>query len=87
MVSYGNTPSTFVVLGKITNAPPVKSIEFKATVDDTGKISVPASAKDALRGKKVKVTLSYDSDDDPSSPDEVHYTKGYDQKDTLYDKY
>ncbi len=64
----------------------MESMEFEVTVDDTGKISVPASAKDALRGKKVKVTLSYESDANSSS-DDVHYNKGYDQKDTLYDAY
>jgi hypothetical protein len=65
----------------------MKSIEFEVMVDDTGKISVPASAKDALRGKKVRVTLLYKSDGDSSSSDEVHYNKGYDQKDTLYNAY
>lgn len=65
----------------------MESIEFEVTVDDTGKISVPASAKDALRGKQVRVTLRYESDGDSSSSDKLHYNKGYDQKDTLYDAY
>ena len=75
----------FNVLGK-TNAHRMKSIEFEVTVGDTGKISVPANLKDALRGKKVRVVLSYEPEASHSS-DEVHYNKGYDQKDTLYDKY
>ena len=65
----------------------MESIEFEVTVDDTGKISVPANLKDALRGKKVRVVLSYEAEGESLSSDEVHYNKGYDQKDTLYDKY
>ncbi len=65
----------------------MESIEFEVMVDDTGKISVPANAKDTLRGKKVRVVLSYEAEAAPPSSDEVHYSKGYDQKDTLYDAY
>ena len=65
----------------------MESIEFEVTVDDTGKISVPANLKDALRSKKVRVVLSYEADGESLSSDEVHYNKGYDQKDTLYDAY
>ncbi len=64
----------------------MESIEFEVTVDDTGKISVPANLKDTLSGKKVRVILSYEPEASHSS-DEVHYSKGYNQKDTLYDKY
>lgn len=64
----------------------MESIEFEVTVDDTGKISVPANLKDALSGKKVRVVLSYETEEDDAVPD-VHYNKGYDQKDTLYNKY
>jgi hypothetical protein len=64
----------------------MKSIEFEVTVEDTGKISVPANLKDTLSGKKVRVVLSYEPDEESPSPN-VHYNKGYDQKDTLYDAY
>ena len=64
----------------------MKSIEFEVTVDNTGKISVPANLKDALSGKKVRVVLSYEAEEDKAASD-AHYNKGYDQKDTLYDAY
>ena len=65
----------------------MKSIEFEVTVEDTGKISVPANLKDTLSGKKVRVVLSYEAEGESLSLEAVHYTKGYDQKDTLYDAY
>ena len=63
----------------------MKSIEFEATPDSDGKITVPEAFRNEIAGKKVKVTLSYE-DENSSKPSE-HYTKGYDQKDTLYDTY
>ncbi|MGB3779232.1 MAG: hypothetical protein WA960_12810 [Tunicatimonas sp.] len=65
----------------------MESIEFEVVVDNTGKISVPANLKDTLSGKKVRVVLSYKAEGESPSSDKVHYNKGYDQKDTLYDAY
>ncbi len=65
----------------------MKSVEFEALIDSTGNISVPANLKATLSEKKVRVVLTYQTDGDSPSPDDTHYNKGYNQKDTLYDAY
>lgn len=62
--------------------------EFEATPDQQGTIRLPDQLIAKLAGKSVKVTISYPAkdQDQPSSTD-THYTKGYDQKDSLYDAY
>ena len=61
----------------------MKTIEFEATIDsDT--IIIPEAHQSSLRGKEVTVTIRYE--EKGKSADD-HYTKGYDQKDSLYDAY
>ncbi len=63
----------------------MKAIEFETTLNSEGTITVPEAFRSEIAGKKVKVTLSYE-EENPSKSSE-HFTKGYDQKDTLYDAY
>lgn len=64
----------------------MKAIEFETTLGNDGQITVPAKFKDRLSGKKIKVTLRCDEEEESKSAND-HYTKGYDQKDSLYDAY
>ena len=64
----------------------MKTIEFETTADDPATITIPEAFRNQIVGKKLKVTLSYADDTAPTKPPE-HYTKGYDQKDSLYDRY
>lgn len=70
---------------QITYTLTMKTVEFEATVGEDGNLLVPETLKNDLLNKKVKVTLRYEAEADSKSPE--HYTKGYDQKDTLYDTY
>ena len=63
----------------------MKTIEFEATPDGDGTITIPESFKGQAAGKKLKVTLTYEDESTTKSPE--HYNKGYDQKDSLYDAY
>ena len=63
----------------------MKTIEFEVTPDGNGIITIPEAFRDQASGKKLTVTLSYEEDDAAKPPE--HYTKGYDQKDSLYDRY
>lgn len=63
----------------------MKAIEFETTLNSDGMITVPDAFRKEIAGKKLKVTLSYEEEDSSKPPE--HYTKGYDQKDTLYDAY
>ena len=65
----------------------MQAIEFEATPDSDGKIAIPEAFKDALSGKKIKIIVLFKEDDEPQSPPTEHYTKGYNQKDSLYDAY
>ena len=64
----------------------MKNIEFEVTLKEDGTIIIPEAFRDQVAGKKVKVSLSYE-DNTPSAKPPEHYTKGYDQKDSLYDAY
>lgn len=64
----------------------MESTEFEALIDDSGAITIPADVKKIVFGKKVRVVLWYQANGELPSSD-IHYTKGYDQKDTLYDAY
>ena len=63
----------------------MKTIEFETTLTGDGTLTVPEALRSSVSGKKVKVVLHYEEEGSPK-PD-AHYTKGYDQKDTLYDAY
>ena len=60
-------------------------IEFEAVPDKEGTIVVPEAFREKVVGKKIKVRLSYEDESTAKPPE--HYTKGYDQKDSLYDTY
>ena len=62
----------------------MKAIKFEVTPDHNGTIGIPEAFKHEVSGKKLTVTLSY-QEDHTKSPE--HHTKGYDQKDSLYDQY
>ena len=64
----------------------MKTIEFDATPDSDGIITIPEAFRNQASGKKLTVTLLYKEEAGTAKPPE-HYTKGYDQKDSLYDKY
>ena len=61
--------------------------EFEATPDEQGNIRLPEQLIAKLAGQSVKVTIAYPAEDQPDADADTHYTKGYDQKDSLYDAY
>ena len=63
----------------------MEAITFEVTPNHDGTITIPEALRDKVVGRKLTVTLSYQAENH-AKPSE-HYTKGYDQKDSLYDKY
>lgn len=66
----------------------MEDIKFEATPDEQGRITLPKQFVAKLAGKSVTVIVQYSAkDQDQSDAADTHYTKGYDQKDSLYDAY
>ena len=64
----------------------MQAIEFEATPDSDGMITVPEAFKDSLSGKKTKIIVLFEEDEWKQLATE-QFLKGYDEEDAVYDSY